>query len=214
MWRAEVRRVVISSYPSEFTSNAVTRKTALRTLPRWLGEPTVLAAMIGLAGTILTVLVTVWLSKRSDEQSPPRVPERVVVEIVPGKGERLPVAQIDPPKQKAEIVPRKFESSSPRRADDPKTKDYSPVLTLDGILDALERHHQRATFGAVAAILGRDQRSLFKGYVRTPKTGWVVNKATGRPTGSNPEEIPDGLLEKERVINSAEELRVWLSENR
>src|SRR4051794_13058699 len=54
---------------------------------------------------------------------------------------------------------------------------------LDDILERLERHHQRATFGAVAGLLGREPLTLFDGYPRTPRTSWVVSKSTGLPTG-------------------------------
>jgi len=74
----------------------------------------------------------------------------------------------------------------------------------------LERHHQRATFGAVGGILERDPSSLFKGYVRTPRTAWVVNKGTGLPTGTKEADYPPGLLEKKHVIDTVEDLRKWL----
>jgi len=43
-------------------------------------------------------------------------------------------------------------------------------LTLDRILDVLQHHRQRATFGAVAGALGREPLNLFDGYPRTPGT--------------------------------------------
>ena len=82
-----------------------------------------------------------------------------------------------------------------------------------GILEVLERHHQRATFGAVAGILGRETQSLFNGYVRSSKTAWVVNKKTGLPTGAKESNYPPGLLQNERVIDSTEDLQVWLQEH-
>ena len=38
--------------------------------------------------------------------------------------------------------------------------------TLDQILDALDRKQQRATYGAVAAVLGKAPRTLMKGRER------------------------------------------------
>jgi len=151
----------------------------------------VIAAIIGLAGTLLTVLITVWIYTRGGEPSPPRQADRLVVQIVPPSAEPSP----------------------PRQADLPEKKKDLRILTLDEILDVLERHHQRATFGAVAGTLGRDPRSLFNGYVRSPKTAWVVNKTTRLPTGTKEGDYPPGLLEKEQVIDAPEELRVWLREN-
>jgi len=156
MWREEVRRAVVFSYPNKLTSTVFSRPRGPRVVPRWIHEPTVIAAIIGLAGTLLTVLITVWIATRG-EPSPPRQADRLVVEIVPQSAKPSPPRQADPPEEKK----------------DPRT------LTLDDILDVLERHHQRATFGAVAGTLERDPRSLFNLYVRTPKTAWVVSKTTG-----------------------------------
>ncbi len=106
-----------------------------------------IAAIIGLAGTILAVIIQAWISGLRTEPSQ-SLPERVVMEIVP---------QDEKP-------------SHPRQAELPQPKNAPQMPTLDEILDVLERHHQRATFGAVGGVLGRDPRSLFNGYVRTPKT--------------------------------------------
>ncbi len=74
-------------------------------------------------------------------------------------------------------------------------KPEPPAPTLDGIFEVLERYHQRATFGGVAKLLGRDPQSLFQGYTRTPRASWVVNKSTGVPTGTKKEDYPPELLE-------------------
>src|SRR4051812_11347419 len=50
---------------------------------------------------------------------------------------------------------------------------------LDDILERLERHRQRATYGAVAGLLGRQPLTLFDGYDFTPK--WFIRQVTGRP---------------------------------
>jgi hypothetical protein len=190
MWQEEVRRVAACSYPNELASVAVSQPSGSRVAPRWLREPTVIAAIIGLAGTILAVMIQAWISGRRSEPSRP-LPERVVVEIVP---------QSDKPSQ-------------PRQAELPQERTAPQMPTLDEILDVLERHHQRATFTAVAGVLGRDPRSLFTGYVRTPRTAWVVNKGTGLPTGTKKADYPPGLQENERVIDATEELRTWLREH-
>lgn len=188
MWRQEVRRVVAFSYPEELTSAAFSRPREPRVAPHWLHEPTVIAAIIGLAGTLLAVIIPVWISSRRGEPSQPRQADRLVAEIVP---------QSDKPSQ-------------PHQADRPAEKNAPQILTLGEILDVLERHHQRATFGAVAGTLGREPRSLFNGYVRTQKTAWVVSKTTGLPTGTKEGDYPPGLLENERAIDTPDELRVWL----
>jgi len=61
MWQEEVRRAVASSYPEELTSVAFSRSREPRAAPRWLHEPAVIAAIIGLAGTLLAVIIPVWI---------------------------------------------------------------------------------------------------------------------------------------------------------
>jgi hypothetical protein len=191
IWREEVRRVVACAYSTEPASAARSRPRGSRAIPRWVREPTVIAAVIGVTGTLLAAIVRVWISARRGEAPQPRPAERVVVEIL----------------QKSEKPP------PPRQAEPTDRKNAAFTLTLDDILEVLARHRQRATFGAVAGILGRDPKSLFNGNVRTPKTARVVNKSTGLPTGTKESDYPPGLLEKERVIDATEEFRVWLREH-
>ena len=217
MWREEVRRVVAFSYPNEPTppvvarpmepraeaqsmkygqsivpSPAVVRPMEPRERRRRLREPAVIAALIGLLGTLLTLIVTVWLSTRHGEPAQPRQADGPVRGII--------IQPIPKAPQPPQPIP-------------PAQKNAPKVLTLDGILDVLERHHQRATYGAVAGILGLDDpTSLFKDYVRSPRTAWVVNKATGLPTGTKESEYPAGLLEKKHVIDTPKELGAWLQE--
>src|SRR5262245_24029011 len=115
---------------------------------------------------------------------------------------------------RSHLLPQNDEPPQRRRVGPAEGKIAPQVLTLDKILDVLERHHQRATFGAVAGVLGREPRFLFNGYERTPKTEWVVNKTTGLPTGMKKSDYPDELLQNKRVIDAPDELRVWLQEHR
>jgi hypothetical protein len=66
-------------------------------------------------------------------------------------------------------------------------------VTLDQILDALSRGRQRATYGAVAALLDRAPRTLMKGRDRDRRHSWVVNSGNGQPTGYSPEQIDPNL---------------------
>jgi hypothetical protein len=165
----------------------VVREAATRLAPRWLQEPTIIAAIIGLVGTILSILVTAWITVRQREPSKPVPAPRPAEVAVPG--------QVVEPSQSV-------------RADTAKAKEALP--TLDEILSVLERHHQRATYDAVADFLGRERQSLFNGYARSARTSWVVSKATGLPTGTKEVDYPLGLREHARIIRSAEELRSWL----
>jgi hypothetical protein len=66
----------------------------------------------------------------------------------------------------------------------------------------------------VAAILGREPQSLFIGYARSSKTAWVVSQSTGLPTGTKKDDYPPELLRNERIIDSADELYVWLRDHK
>lgn len=83
-------------------------------------------------------------------------------------------------------------------------------LTMDQILDALDRSHQRATYGAVAAFLGRAPRTLMQGRDRDPRHSWVVSRKTGTPTGYDPSLVHPALREHEQVIETKEGLVQWL----
>jgi len=83
-------------------------------------------------------------------------------------------------------------------------------VTLDQILDALSRGRQRATYGAVAALLDRAPRTLMKGRERDRRHSWVVNSGNGQPTGYGPEQIDPNLGEHEEVLSTKEDLLQWL----
>jgi hypothetical protein len=191
MWQGEVRRVVAFSYPEKPTCGPPPLPVQPQPVSRWLREPTVIAALIGLAGTLLAAIIPVWISTRRGEPSQPPPAARPVVTIVP---------QGDEPSQRPQANPI-------------EEKNVPKLLTLDEILDILGRHHQRATFGAVAGILRRDPQSLFRGYTRTPKTAWIVSKTTGLPTGTKESDYPEGLRQNARVIETSDDLLSWLREH-
>ena len=83
-------------------------------------------------------------------------------------------------------------------------------VTLDQILDALSRGRQRATYGAVAALLDRAPRTLMKGRDRDQRHSWVVNSGNGQPTGYSPEQIDPNLSERAEVLSTKEDLLQWL----
>jgi hypothetical protein len=56
-------------------------------------------------------------------------------------------------------------------------------LSLDEIVELLDRHRQRATYGVVADYLGRPPAFLMSGIERAPRYSWVVNRKTLCPTG-------------------------------
>jgi hypothetical protein len=94
------------------------------------------------------------------------------------------------------------------------TATASPAITLDSILDQLEQFHQRATYGAVAAIVNSSPRSLMTGRERNQRSSWIVNRSAGMPTGYTPEQIHPGIAEREQILDTPESLRVWLQDPR
>jgi hypothetical protein len=85
-----------------------------------------------------------------------------------------------------------------------------PNITLDQVLDALDRNHQRATYGAVAAVLGDAPRTLMKGRARDQRHSWVVSSQNNEPTGYTPDQTHPALREHEQVLKTKDELERWL----
>ena len=84
-------------------------------------------------------------------------------------------------------------------------------MTLDEIVDQLDQHGQRATYGAVARLLGHSPRSLLKGRDRARRFWWIVDRETGLPTGYNDDQIDARLRESGAVIADYAELQRWLA---
>ena len=86
------------------------------------------------------------------------------------------------------------------------------MRSLDSIIDLLDRHHQRATYGAVAALIGTNAQSLMQGKERSPRNSWIVNQRTGLPTNYSESSIHPRLLERAGVLNSERVLSEWLND--
>ena len=92
-------------------------------------------------------------------------------------------------------------------------------MNLDSIVTRLNDRKQRATYGAVAGLLGVMPRGLMTGRPRSPKYSWVVAKTgtrRGWPTDYTNEQIhPDCLRQildgLGMPISDPESLRLWLS---
>jgi predicted RNase H-like nuclease len=87
--------------------------------------------------------------------------------------------------------------------------------TLPKIAALLDRQRQRATYGAVAGILGVLPRGLMNGRSKSPEYSWIVAASgtdRGRPTGYNDHEVHPECLRQIRagVITRSEELLNWL----
>lgn len=86
---------------------------------------------------------------------------------------------------------------------------------LDRILDLLNAHHQRATYGAVAAVIGAPTpRSVLSGRKRDWRHSWVVNQETGLPTDYHELQRHPKLREREMVLETEDALRAWLEDPR
>jgi hypothetical protein len=83
-------------------------------------------------------------------------------------------------------------------------------LSLDEVVDRLDQHAQRATYGAVASLLGQSPRALLRDRERGPKFSWIVNRQTGRPTGYDDTQIDPRVPGSGPIITSDAELREWL----
>src|SRR4051794_37750046 len=85
------------------------------------------------------------------------------------------------------------------------------AYTIDVIVDQLDRFQQRATYGAVAAVVNRSPRNLMDKRSRGPRDSWVVSRSTGMPSGYAPEQIHPGIKSREAILSTAEQLAAWLS---
>ena len=84
--------------------------------------------------------------------------------------------------------------------------------TLDSILDLLNQHQRRVTYGAVARVLNKQPTFLMAGRGRDRRHSWVVNSRTGLPTGYEPDQMHPELMANPDVIQTSEALQEWLRE--
>jgi hypothetical protein len=89
---------------------------------------------------------------------------------------------------------------------------YTPNRLLEQVLDALERHSIRATYGAVAELVGGIARGVMKGRPRTPRYSWVVRKRDGLPSEYHQSQWAPTLFAHPRVITSGAELRALMAQ--
>ncbi len=76
-------------------------------------------------------------------------------------------------------------------------------VTLPRILAFLNREHVRATYGAVAELLGVNPRGMGSLLgARRAEASWVVNRETGLPTDYDPSQCHPALLSKPDIITS------------
>jgi hypothetical protein len=86
------------------------------------------------------------------------------------------------------------------------------MRSLESILELLQRHRQRATYGAVAALVRRTPQNVMQGCPRDWLHSWVVNQGTGLPSEYPAGKIHPALKERAEIISSEQELATWLQQ--
>jgi hypothetical protein len=99
-------------------------------------------------------------------------------------------------------------------------------VTLDEVIALLQRHQQRASYGAVAGVVDGRARGLMTGRPKCPGDSWVVAGRTsakldarkGYPTGYTDDEIDGACLAQirshpDRFIRDPSELRKWIGDH-
>jgi hypothetical protein len=90
-----------------------------------------------------------------------------------------------------------------------------PAVSLDEIMDCLDEHHQRATYGAIAGLVGGAAHGIGRRLgQKTERNSWAVNRRTGWPTGYSEDQVHPSLQEKAEVIVDAGKLLGWFEQNR
>lgn len=89
---------------------------------------------------------------------------------------------------------------------------HVPEYDIDGIVDLLEKHTQRATYGAVAGLVGRVPRSVMQGRAKCPRDSWVVSAETHLPSGYQSTQIHPQLKRNPAVLETPEQLAEWIRE--
>lgn len=85
------------------------------------------------------------------------------------------------------------------------------TATMDQILDALNSAQQRATYGAVAAIVGVSPRVLMKGRERNQRHSWIVNLKSGLPTDYAAELVHPDLMANATILKTRDDIEAWLT---
>lgn len=95
----------------------------------------------------------------------------------------------------------------------------SPHIDVNDILAFLNDRKIRATYGAVAALVGVNAQSLGAQLQdRRTEASWIVNASSGLPTGYGVDQMHPALLDNPEIIRTATELQLrfalWKAESR
>ena len=83
-------------------------------------------------------------------------------------------------------------------------------MTLESIVDLLQRKNIRATYGAVAGVLGGIALGVMAGRENSHRNSWIVSEATGHPTGYRPDQMHPNLLRLPIVLKTGPKLQRFL----
>jgi hypothetical protein len=84
------------------------------------------------------------------------------------------------------------------------------MFTLDQIVALLNQFNQRATYGALAEVVGGVARSVMSGRPRAPLNSWIVRRRSGLPTGYVQAQMAPNLLFRPQVFTTGAALQQWL----
>ena len=91
------------------------------------------------------------------------------------------------------------------------TDQATAAYTIDSIVDQLDRFRQRATYGAVAAVVNRSPRNLMDKRTRNPRDSWVVSRKDGMPSKYPPEQVHPEIKTRDTVLSTGAALESWLA---
>ena len=83
-------------------------------------------------------------------------------------------------------------------------------MNLDEIVNCLDKHGRRATYGAVGGIVGLPARSVMHGRPKTTLNSWVVAKRDGKPSGFEVEHRDPRIASSSAPLSTSQELLTWL----
>ncbi len=84
------------------------------------------------------------------------------------------------------------------------------AFDVESIAILLDRHYQRATYAAVADLLGVPARSLMSDAPKRKLYSRVVSAGTGEPTKYPKSAVHPALFENDKVLSTATELGDWI----
>jgi hypothetical protein len=94
----------------------------------------------------------------------------------------------------------------------PELRSGKDAATLDEILAFLNHEQVRATYGAVAEVLGVIPRFLGTRLgTRRPEASWIVSAADGLPTDYSQVETHPNLFRRNEIIDSGSRLALRVS---